>query len=68
MAKISRSQAFTKCVVYRDEESGRWMLEEVNKDDIQTFDFEQDILSRWEGVEGISLSIKQDRDYFPNEA
>lgn len=63
MAKIAQTQGFTKAIIYRD--GGRWLLEEIGKDSNETFDFERDILQKWENVENISISIKCEGEYAP---
>lgn len=63
MAKIAQTQSFSKAAIYYDEDSGRWLLEEVNKDGCDTFDFENDVLKKWAGVDGVSITIKREKDY-----
>ena len=68
MAKITKSQAFTKATIYYDTEEVRWKILEEGKDYNQTFDLVRDVLSNWDNVEGVSITIKKDADYAPARA
>lgn len=68
MAKITKSQAFTKATIYYDNEEARWKILEEGKDYNQTFDLVRDVLSNWDNVEGVSITIKKDADYAPVRA
>lgn len=63
MAKISQSQSFSKAAIYYDVDTDRWMIEEIGKDVNETFDFENDVLKKWSGIDGISLTIKREKEY-----
>lgn len=65
MAKVTRSQAFTKATIYCDPEDEVWKIEEVGKEDTQTFQLIEDVLAHWRDVEGVSITIKKDADYTP---
>lgn len=65
MAKVSKSQSFSKATIYFDSDEHMWKVEEVTKDGAQTFDLEQDILAQWADVEGVSITIKKDADLAP---
>lgn len=65
MAKITKSQAFTKATIYYDIEDARWKILEEGKDYNQTFDLVRDVLGNWDNVEGVSITIKKDADYAP---
>lgn len=65
MAKITKSQAFTKATIYFDADEARWKILEEGKEYNQTFDLESDVLQSWSNVEGVSITIKKDADYAP---
>lgn len=65
MAKVSRSQAFSKACVYYDSETARWKIEERDKDEVRVYDLVDDVLSQWSNVENVSISIKRDVDFAP---
>lgn len=65
MAKITKSQAFSKATIYYDNEEARWKILEEGKDYNQTFDLVADVLSNWDNVEGVTITIKKDADYSP---
>lgn len=65
MAKITKSQAFSKATIYFDNEEARWKILEEGKDYNQTFDLVADVLSNWDNVEGVTITIKKDADYSP---
>ena len=50
MAKVSRSQAFSKACVYYDSETARWKIEERDKDEVRVYDLVDDVLSQWNNV------------------
>lgn len=57
MAKASKSIAFKNAVIDKSEGT----ITEITKDDIKVYSFDK-LLEEWDGVEGISLTIKQDDD------
>lgn len=65
MAKVTRTQAFSKATIYFDQDVQRWKIEEVDKDDTRTYDLVEDILHNWNEVDGVSITIKRDMDYSP---
>ena len=65
MAKITKSQAFTKATIYFDADEARWKILEEGKEYNQTFDLESDVLQNWANVDGVSITIKKDADYTP---
>lgn len=65
MAKVTRTQAFSKATIYFDQDVQRWKIEEADKDDTRTYDLVEDILHNWNEVDGVSITIKRDMDYSP---
>ena len=65
MAKVSRSQDFSKACVYYDSETARWKIEERDKDEVRVYDLVDDVLSQWNNVENVSISIKRDVYFAP---
>lgn len=61
MAKITKSTSFSKAVI--DMEA--MTITEITKDEEKTYSLTK-LLEEWNGVEGISLTIKQD-DEIPVE-
>ena len=61
MAKISKSTTFKNAVIDKD----AMTITEITKDDEKTYSLTK-LLEDWNGVEGISLTIKQD-DEIPAE-
>ena len=66
MAKVSKSQAFSKAMIYFDSDDGTWKIEEITKEGSQTFRLVEDVLRPWMNVEGVSITIKMDADYCPD--
>lgn len=60
MAKKNTSTKFTKATISKTED-GRYIIEEVNKDDISSYDFTS-VLDSLVGVENLSISISRDCD------
>lgn len=65
MAKITKSQAFTKATIYFDADDREWKIMEEGKDYTQTFNLVRDVLLNWQDIEGVSITIKKDADYAP---
>lgn len=65
MAKITKSQAFTKAMIYFDADDQEWKIMEEGKDYTQTFNLVRDVLQNWQDVDGVSITIKKDADYAP---
>lgn len=61
MAKISKSTTFKNAVIDKD----TMTITEITKDDEKTYSLTK-LLEDWNGVDGISLTIKQD-DEIPAE-
>lgn len=61
MAKTTKATAFSKAVINTDDMT----ITEYIKDDTKVYSIEK-LLSEWNGVEGISLTIKQDSE-IPSE-
>ena len=57
MAKASKTIAFKNAVIDKAEGT----ITEFTKDDEKTYSIEK-LLTEWDGIEGISLTIKQDDD------
>lgn len=57
MAKKSKSIAFKNAVIDKAEGT----ITEFTKDDTKTYSIDK-LLEDWDGIEGISLTIKQDDD------
>lgn len=57
MAKASKSIAFKNAVIDKSEGT----ITEFTKDDTKTYSIDK-LLEDWDGIEGISLTIKQDND------
>ena len=57
MAKASKSIAFKNAVIDKAEGT----ITEFTKDDTKTYSIDK-LLEDWDGIEGISLTIKQDDD------
>lgn len=57
MAKISKSASFKNAVINK----GDMTITEYIKDNSKVYNLEK-LLSDWDGIEGISLTIKQDDD------
>ena len=57
MAKASKSIAFKNAVIDKDEMT----ITEFTKDDTKVYSLNQ-VIEDWDGIEGISLTIKQDND------
>lgn len=55
MAKVSKSTAFKGAVINKEDMT----ITEFTKDDSRTYSLEK-LLDDWDGIEGISLTIKQD--------
>lgn len=68
MAKLTKSQAFTKATIYYDKDEREWKIEEVGKDEVQVFSLIEDVLMQWKDVDGVSITIKKDMDYTPRES
>lgn len=67
MAKITKSQVFTKATIYYDPDDETWKIEEQGKDGSQTFLLVDDVLVHWRDLEGVTITIKKDADYNPQE-
>lgn len=61
MAKTTKATAFSKAVINTDDMT----ITEYVKDNTKVYSIEK-LLSEWNGVEGISLMIKQDSE-IPSE-
>ena len=61
MAKTTKTTTFSKAVINTDDMT----ITEHIKDETKVYSIEK-LLSEWNGVEGISLTIKQDND-LPSE-
>jgi hypothetical protein len=61
MAKITKSTAFSKAVINTDDMT----ITETGKEDTKVYSINK-LLSEWNGIEGISLTIKQDTE-IPSE-
>lgn len=57
MAKASKSIAFKNAVIDKDEMT----ITEFSKDDTKVYSLNK-VIEDWDGIEGISLTIKQDND------
>lgn len=57
MAKVTKSASFTKAVINKDDMT----ITEIAKDETRVYSLEK-LIEDWNGVEGISLTIKQDDD------
>lgn len=57
MAKSSKSIAFKNAVIDKDEMT----ITEFTKDDTKVYSLNK-VIENWDGIEGISLTIKQDND------
>lgn len=55
MAKISKSISLKNATITL----GDMSITEVTKDDTRVYDLEK-LLKEWDGIEGVSLTIKQD--------
>ena len=55
MAKISKSMSFKNAVINLEENT----ITEITKDYTKTYEL-RDVLETWNGIEGISISIKQE--------
>lgn len=55
MAKVSKSTAFKGAVINKEDMT----ITEFTKDDSRTYSLDK-LLDEWNGIEGISLTIKQD--------
>lgn len=65
MAKITKSQAFTKATIYFDADDREWKIMEEGRETVQTFNLVRDVLLNWQDVDGVSITIKKDADYSP---
>ena len=61
MAKYNKTITYTKAVIYKDAGT----ITEYLKDGENVY-FIENILKEWDGVEGISITIKKDRE-LPSE-
>jgi hypothetical protein len=61
MAKATKSTAYSKAVINKDDMT----ITEYSKDDTKVYSIDK-LLSEWDGVEGISLTIKKDTE-IPSE-
>ena len=57
MAKSSKSIAFNNAVIDKDEMT----ITEFTKDDTKVYSLNK-VIENWDGIEGITLTIKQDDD------
>lgn len=57
MAKKSKTIAFKNATINKEDMT----ITEYNKDDIKTYSIKK-LIEEWDGVDGISLTIKQDDD------
>lgn len=57
MAKVTRTASFTKAVINKEDMT----ITEYSKDETRVYSLEK-LIEDWDGVEGISLTIKQDND------
>lgn len=55
MAKVSKSASFKGAVINKEDMT----ITEYTKDDSKVYSLEK-LLADWDGIEGISLTIKQD--------
>ncbi|MBC5688200.1 YonK family protein [Mediterraneibacter sp. NSJ-55] len=62
MAKFTKSTTFKNAVIDLDEET----ITEFTKDDTRVYSLKK-LLKDWDGVEGISITIKQD-DEIPEDS
>lgn len=65
MAKFSKSMTLKAGIITRNDD-GRWEIEEITRDGSEIYSLD-DILSQWEGMENVTLTIKQDSDILPGE-
>lgn len=57
MAQIKKSVSFKNAIIDMAENT----ITEIGKDDVKTYDLSS-ILSEWNGVEGVTISIQQAQD------
>lgn len=57
MAKASKSIAFKNATISKEDMT----ITEYTKDDSKTYSLEK-VIADWDGIDGISLTIKQDDD------
>lgn len=61
MAKSSTSIVFKNAVICKKDNT----ITEVNKDDTCVYSLSK-LIERWDGIEGLSISIKKDNDVCPD--
>lgn len=64
MAKMVKSESYTKAYIYRSPENGAFMIDECDKDEVRTYSVGE-IFRRWEEEEGVSITIKKDYELDP---
>ena len=57
MAKKSKTIAFNNATINKEDMT----ITEYNKDDVKTYSIKK-LIEEWDGIDGISLTIKQDDD------
>ena len=57
MAKKSKTIAFKNATINKEDMT----ITEYNKDDVKTYSIKK-LMEEWDGIDGISLTIKQDDD------
>lgn len=57
MAKASKSVSFKNATINKEDMT----ITEFTKDDSKTYSLEK-IIADWDGIDGVSLTIKQDND------
>lgn len=57
MAKKSKTIAFKNATINKEDMT----ITEYNKDDVKTYSIKK-LIEEWDGIDGISLTIKQDDD------
>lgn len=65
MAKQTKSQVFTKAIIYYDTDENEWKIEEADKDGSRVYSLTQDVLMPWSEEAGLSITIKKEADYAP---
>jgi hypothetical protein len=63
MARMSKSMNFKNCTLSLEDMT----LVEIGKDTSEEFDL-MEVLKQWDGVEGLSISIKKDKNLVVAEA
>jgi len=63
MAKVNSGESYAKATINLEEGT---IIEYLPKEEVNVFNL-QDILKRWDGIEGISFTIKKDDTIKPIE-